>query len=249
MKTTKQILIILLINLIYPAFGQKIDSIKVILSHRSFNQLDSFLTKINSDENHIFYKKGRNRQIIDSFSEITIKYEEWIADDSLNESFSSCEYLIHIITYSDSIIFLKVYDYINNIQLKTEDTLFYIDTIFIEKLTSLYQKTYGRQISVADLFSEDVIYGETLYRFGFNEYIKSCNIEAIDKMLCSPTTELQIFAIDALFQLKKNGYKPTDTELKLIELIKSKKGQIMYLNSASCNLVDISKITNEFEFK
>lgn len=253
MTTVKAITFGILLTIFFSIFGQKIDSVKTLINQKSYKQLDIFLTKISSANNRIRYNENVNRQIISSFSEISIDLEESFPGKEQNV-YDVYPYNIYLLTSGDRIIFCKMENH--RTSFKTIIEIKFSDTDSIKALQKIYAETFNRTISIDDFFNDDIVYGSGCgivgidpdYRQKLDKIVKSKNTKELDKWLCSPITEIQVYAVDGLFQLNQKGYKLTAKELDLVEIIKNKRGTIRTCSGCIYSTQTISETTNDFKF-
>lgn len=93
---------------------------------------------------------------------------------------------------------------------------------------------YKTELNSPDLLNDKIVYGiictnagaEPEYRGKIMALLSKNNIIEIRKWLTSPNVEKQVYAIDAIKLLERNGRKITSDEYAIIKLVKSKKGNL-----------------------
>ena len=230
MRTNPIITFVILLTSI-SCFGQKIDSVKALLNKKSFHALDSYLKRIDSTNRRISYYQEVNRQIINSYTEIVIEFEESFPCKEENV-YNVYPYKIKLLTSGDKIIYCRMENHSISIFTTIEASYTLRDSI--KQLQRFYQTIYKRNISISDFFSDKIVYGYACgfvgtnpkFRVKLDKLVSLKNTKELHKWLTSPITELQVYAIDGFSQLKKAGLCLTPDELELIKLVKSKEGNL-----------------------
>jgi len=236
-------------------FGQKIDTLLALLNQRSYVGVDSFCSRVASKSApfNIIYRTGVNRQIVDSFYEISFEYQE-IQPSRQKGTFDVHPYQVSVITRGDDIIYCKMLNNYHMHYAKTEVHFASVEAIRVLQLA--YKSLYDRSIEVSDLFSDQVVYGSNCgwggddpdYRLKMNKLVETKNINELDGWLRSPVTELQVYAVEGFYQLSQHGFKVNPARQKLIAIIKSKKGTIRTCRGCVYSSRSISYSTWGFKF-
>jgi hypothetical protein len=148
-------------------------------------------------------------------------------------------YRINILATSNKIIY---YDFgekefhgssLDNFSLYIIDS--FRNSILLADLKRDFFNTYRDSLNQQELFNNANVYGSACsvapqkpeMRAENDVIVEIKNVELLTKWLQSTNTERQVYGIDGLYQLKKKGYILTAEQLRLINIIKNKKG---YLN-------------------
>jgi hypothetical protein len=75
------------------------------------------------------------------------------------------------------------------------------------------------------------------------ECVETNDIAMLNEWLRSPVAEIQVYAIDGFSQLRKQGYKLSEEQRRLIKFIKKKKGNINTCSGCLFSSKTISSVT------
>jgi len=101
-----------------------------------------------------------------------------------------------------------------------------------EQMKTDYQNAYSQSLNFDELFETEIVYGnhcgyagmEPEYRVKMNELVESKDTATLVQWLKSATVEVQLYAIDGILTLKKEGLDFDKSVLDLIDLIEKKEG-------------------------
>lgn len=107
-----------------------------------------------------------------------------------------------------------------------------------------------------ELFKENFVYGTNCGyagtapagRLQIDTFVKNKDKESLVKWLQSVNTEKQVYAVDGLHQLKKQGIALTKQELDMIEFVKNKRGTMNTCSGCIYFTEAIGEMTKEFKF-
>lgn len=130
------------------------------------------------------------------------------------------------------------------------------DEVAYANLKKEFKTIFWKEIKEEELFTTDFVYGKNCGIAGMNPTGRINIDKLIDKKdksgilewLKSTITEKQIYAIDALYQLKKCGIELTEKELKMIEFISNKDGSIETCSGCTFYGREIKEVAEQFEF-
>jgi hypothetical protein len=253
MKIRQTFLLCLLSLLVNPVSGKGIDSVRTLLRQKSYSALQSYLDRVVSGSKNISVHHELSRQIVGDYSEMWIRYEESVPDKEPNVS-TIHPFNMFLLLHDDSIIYCRME---NNLYVNLPKTeLDFSDHHAIQGLKNSYYDVYMTSIDVADLFNNSIVYGshcgwggtDPPYRIQLDRLVRNKDIKTLDEWLCSPVAEIQVYAIDGFHQLHKSGYKLNITQLRLISLIKKKKGMINTCSGCMHWSQTISEETKTFVF-
>ena len=102
----------------------------------------------------------------------------------------------------------------------------------LEQFKKDYVNTYSVSLNFDELFETEIVYGnhcgfagmEPEYRVKMNELIESKDTVTLVQWLKSATIEIQLYAIDGILTLKKEGVDFDKQVLDLIDIIEKKEG-------------------------
>lgn len=130
------------------------------------------------------------------------------------------------------------------------------DKIAYTNFKKEFKTIFLAEVNEKELFITDFVYG-TNYgitgmaprgRISINKLIDEKDKSGILAWLKSTITEKQIYAIDAFYQLKSCGMKLTSKELKMIEFVSNKKGNIKTCSGCTFYDREIKEVTQQFKF-
>lgn len=130
------------------------------------------------------------------------------------------------------------------------------DTLLIEELNDSFRTLFHTELNAQDLFSTELVYGEHCGfagtypegRYEIVQFVKNGNREELLKWLKSPNSEKQVYAVDGLFQLYKQGTKPTQEERDIIAFVRHKNGRIQVCHGCMHTKDDIKTVLAKFNF-
>lgn len=101
------------------------------------------------------------------------------------------------------------------------------------QLKTDFLKTYAQPLNFKGLFRTDIVFGNHCgmggykpeYRVKMNKLVKSKDTSTLIQWLKSTTIEIQLYAIEGILTLKKEGIEFEKQVLDLINLIEKKKGR------------------------
>jgi hypothetical protein len=250
----------LLLMVSFVTSGQRIDIIKTILKTKNFKKIESCLKKYKSERKRpveFTYRESLNREIISSFTECAFVFTEFHWDNEGVEGTSE-SYQLNLITFNGQIVYYKIgsgsFDLHSSTISDTKDE--YSNEETLKTLKNQYLNFFNRDLAIEDLFKNDIAYGfgcgiagtPPEQREQLKKLVEQKDIKTLDSWLISPTTELQIYAIDGFFQLKESGYKLTVEELAWINFVKKKRGKAYTCGGCSYMNWPIMKIASKFVF-
>jgi hypothetical protein len=132
----------------------------------------------------------------------------------------------------------------------------YSSTRKMLELKADFKKVYSTDFNEDELFAEGIVYGEGCgfvgqdpeERIKLNNFVTNIDTANLISWLCSTNTEKQVYAVDGFYQLKKKGLKLTDYEIRLLNYIKKKKGDIQTCSGCIYSNETITEMTKDFVF-
>lgn len=240
----KSLLTITILVLTLHASGQSLKEIKQLLADKDFRTFKTYIdtaskkyTTVNPNSNV--------RAIWELKRDLTETYQECVID--ADESFPSEDepnistvqrYRINVLATTKEIIYYDFAEKESNGPSWDDFTLNVTDSfrndILIADLKRDFFKTYNDSINQQELFNNSNVYGSACsivgqkpeMRVENDAIVVNKNIKMLTKWLKSTNAERQVYGIDGLYQLKKKGYKLTAEQLRLINIIKNKKGNL-----------------------
>jgi hypothetical protein len=235
--------IISLFVLTLQSSGQALVEIKQLLEKKDFKTFENYITK--SAKKYSRVNPYSNVRVIWQLkSNLTPLYQECVVDvdesfpDKDDSAISTVErYRINILTSAKEIIYYDFSEKVNRTASWFDFSLNVLDSFRNEnlliELDKNYLETYKTSLNRNELFIDTCVYGSSCnlgqtpeLREELNTFIENKDIIKINNWLTSQIAEKQVYAIDALYQLRKKGYKFTSEQKRLIEIISEKKDYI-----------------------
>jgi hypothetical protein len=202
-----------------------------------------------------------SREITNKFQEAVFYIENNVPIKGNSSIFTVYTYRVALITYGKEIVHYNFTEKKNK-QING-DWVPYLATIKVysnkrkmQVLKEDFKKMYSTDFNEDELFTEGIVYGEGCgfavqdpeERIQLNSFVTNMDTTSLKVWLGSTNTEKQVYAVDGFFQLKKKGLKLTDYEIRLINFIKSKKGDIQTCSGCLYSNETIIEMTKDFVF-
>lgn len=177
------------------------------------------------------------REIINDYFEQMIELKKEVQDANSSGIHTVYTYKIKLIKKkSGDIAYYKVIK-LENVKLNekwvpTEILLKENSNSKLEELKTDYKKIYSQPLNFSGLFENKIVFGshcgivgiKPKYRVEMNKLVESKDTLTLIKWLKSATVEIQLYAIDGILTLKKEGLVFDKSLLNLIDLIEKKEG-------------------------
>ena len=248
-----------------PSVAQTFSEVKQHLADKDFAAIEKIVNKLPSK-----YAIGDTpyaltgqwiiwRDITPKFQEAVIELEDSYAVENKKGSRTISEYKLWILATNTDIInyrlakkqmsFSKA-DRKTDIEWQPTDS--FTNLVMLDSLKSSFKRTYNVALREDDLNADENIVG---FGCGYSgeapelmlqliNILDKKDYEEVDSWLRSANIEKQVYAIIALYNLKKSGRKLTEEQKRLIEVIKSKRGKVKVCRGCSKsndNIGDIVK--------
>jgi hypothetical protein len=256
----KLLLTITVLFLTLQVSGQSLQKIKQLLADKNFVAFKAYID-IASKKYSRVNPDSKVRAIWELERDLTATFQECVVDadesfpDEDEPNISTVErYRIKIIATSKEIIY---YDFakkesngVSWFDFRLNITDSFRNEILISELKKDFFENYNDSINQKELFNDSNVYGFACSIVGLKPkmreendlIVKNKNIQQLTMWLKSTNTEKQVYGIDGLFQLKKKGYKLTEEQIRLIKIIKNKKGSLNICNGCIYSSDNISNI-------
>ena len=259
----KVLLSITVLLLTLQASGQSLKEIKQLLAAKDFIAFKTYIDTASKKYTRV-NPNSKVRAIWELKRDLTATFQECVID--ADESFPSEDepnistvrrYRINVLATSKEIIYYDFAEKESNSASWDDFTLNITDSfrndILLADLKKNFFNTYNNSINQQELFNNSNVYGSACSIVGQKPkmreendvIVENKNIQLLTKWLKSTNTERQVYGIDGLYQLKKKGYKLTAEQLRLINIIKNKKGS---LNICRGCIYSTDKISNIVKF-
>ncbi len=245
------LLFIIVVLLSLTAVGQKpiIDTIQNLVNKGSYAELDSFISYCHGFKGTEYACSKTSRTIIDSFDASGFSLESF-SRKRMDRSLS-----IVTIECSGQIAYAEL-NIVPDDNKPPKQIMKYSNKQLLDALFADYQKTYNTNLNIDTLFNWGMEYGhgcglagiELEYAKKLKAILKSNSMAELDIWLRSPILEIQIYALNGFNQLKQKGYALTPDELRLINIIKSKKGTITTCQGCIVSKTNVEDVIKNFKF-
>jgi hypothetical protein len=243
------------------ANGQVENDIRKSLSAGYLKEFNILMDSLYKLKRPIQVYRKTDRELVNGFREMVFQVERSVP--KANNRFISTVYTFRLnllVTDSDFVFYDFSEEKGRIIKGKTVTSY---PTIIKYKNDSLYNllkaefnKSYNSNLNVSELFIEPPVYGTLCGRTAtppaertkINNLVKTKNKAELLKWLKSTITEKQIYAIDGLYQLKRQGMKFSAEELKCIKNVLNKKGYAYTCSGCIYGQECIAELVKEFKF-
>jgi len=242
-------------------FAQAQNDIIEVLKTKDFVEFENLYFNLTKQKTNLRSRLISIRDLTHNYQEGILIFETSKPIKSNTENSSLYTYKLNIITTKTEIIFYELSDRkhkkVNN---NWEPYFEIIDNFKNEaaynNFKTDFKSIFLTEINDDELFTFDFVYGESCGiggldpkgRIKINKLIDKKDKSEILKWLKSTITEKQIYAIDALYQLKNCGIELTEEELKIVEFVSNKNGSIETCSGCSFYGRGIKEVAEQFEF-
>ncbi|WP_139959916.1 hypothetical protein [Flavicella sediminum] len=237
------------------------NDVKKVLETKDFVQFEKLTTNLTNRQKNIrsYWKSIRN--LTYNYQEGVFFFEKSVPIKDKPGNSSVYTYRVRLITTKTEITF---YELTEKKYKKTQGNWepyyeiidIFKDEVAYENFRKEFKTIFSTEINEEELFTTDFVYGTSCGiagmnprgRININKLIDKKDKSGVLEWLKSTITEKQIYAIDALYQLKNYGIELTNEELKIVEFISNKDGNIE--TCSGCSFYDrvIKDVTEQFEF-
>lgn len=241
--------------------GQIQDDVLRVLESRNFTAFKEFSDSLSNPEKRIRSYWELLRDLAPNFQEGIFVIEKSVPDETDPNVSSTFLFKVKMIVTKTQIVsyelseqkYRKVADqwesYDDPIARFRDEPLF-------EDLKYSFMALFHAELNEKDLFSNELVYGEHCGfagtypegRYQIIQFVKNGNKEELLKWLQSANSEKQVYAVDGLFQLYKQGMKPTEEELKMIAFVMHKSGNIRVCHGCMHTKDEIKTVLAKFNF-
>jgi hypothetical protein len=258
--TMKVLLTITVLVLALQASGQSLKEIKQLLAGKDFVAFKAYIdaaskkyTKVNPNSTlrAIWELK---RDITPTFQECVIDAEKSFPSEAGSNISRVLRYRINVLATAKEIIYYDFAEKKSNGPTWDDFTLNVTDSfrndILLAGLRRDFFNTYNDSINQQELFNDSNVYGSACSIVGQKPEMREVNdvlvenkdVQLLTRWLRSTNAEKQVYGVDGLYQLKKKGYKLTAEQLRLIDIIKNKKGNLNICRGCIYSSAKISSI-------
>ena len=267
----KQILFLLLITLSscfqesnpINSFSQDENNIVKACENFNYTKLKNNLElyKNKSNEKIKFYWEIKlEREIIDEYQEQIILFWKEVQNENNKYISAITTYKIRLLKKNNEILFYKIsetnnmFDTGENVK---ERFVFKNSTNKLQNFKDAYRETYKTELDFKQLFETKIVYGDkcrivgmnTIFRTKLNKLVKEKDTETLIKWLKSPTTEIQLYAIDGILELKNKGREFDKKIDVLITIVENKKGSANICSGCNYWNRNITEIVTQIKNK
>ena len=259
----KKLIAFLIISIFWTSnvLAQVQNDVKKVLETKDFVQFKKLTISLNDRKKNISVHWKSIRDLTYNYKEGIFFFEESVPIKDKPGNSHVYTYRVRIITTNTEIVFYELAEEKNKkVKGKWEPYFKIIDTYKDEVDYANFKKEFETifltKINEEELFTTDFVYGSNCGiagmnpsgRININKLIDKKDKSGILEWLKSTITEKQIYAIDALYQLKNCGIELTENELKMVEFVSNKDGSIETCSGCSFYGRGIKEVTEQFEF-
>jgi len=259
----KKLIAYLIISVFWTSnvLAQVQNDVKKVLETKDFTQFEKLSINLTDRKKNIRSHWKSIRDLTYNHQEGTFFFEKSVPIKDKPGNSSVYTYRVRLITTKSEITFYELTEKKNK-KVKGNWEPYYeiIDTfkdeVAYENFKKEFKTIFSTEINEEELFTTDFVYGTNCGiagmnprgRININKLIDKKDKSGILEWLKSTITEKQIYAIDALYQLKNCGIKLTDEELKMVEFVSNKDGSIETCSGCTFYGRGIKEVTEQFEF-
>lgn len=255
-------LLAILIGLLWTSslHGQVENEVKKILEKKDFVAFKIYSDNLFSNEKRIISHWESLRDLTTNFQEGVFIFEKSVPD-SENPAISSVyTFRVTIIASKTKIAYYELSEKKNkkvgSVWKPYYETIDkFKDSVAYNNLKSEFESIFKTDWDEKDLFVTDVFYGshcgmvgtDPIQRHQIDNWILNKNKMEILNWLKSTNLEKQIYAIDGLTELRKEGIELTDNELSIMKFVINKKGTIFTCSGGITAQKNIKEVTSKYE--
>ncbi len=248
----KLLFIILGLVLSNITIGQTLDRLISFCNLKDYTHLYKMIDSLR--ESRVRAGVEIDREIVDNYYETIFYYEEFFKIKENPNVYDVYPYEIKLLSKFGKIIYCN---FICNRNKNNPDTLvYYTDSVEFQKMKIKYNEIYNYSIEISQFFDKSVVYGHNCGIVGtqpeprekIEEFIRTNDIAKINEWLQSPTVELQVYACEALFRMKENGFSLGKEQMRMIMEIINKNGEIRVCGGCIYSNEKISYACKDFKF-
>lgn len=228
------------------AFTQEEEKLSGLFQNFDYQEVENGLNsfeKIATEKTKYKWRTNIERELVNNFFEQIIQFTKSVRSDE-NKSVSTLyKYNLKLIKKQNGKIALYKLYRLKNVKVNgkwtpTEIIVKEGSNKIMKELESEFLRVYSYPLNYNELFETNIVYGDVCGRVrGIPEYrgkletlIKSKDSKNLVKWLKSTVTEIQLYAIDGILTLKKQGIVFNKEVLKLVDVISKKKGEVYTCN-------------------
>ena len=183
------------------------------------------LVALSTEEVKYEWLTSLEREIVNGFFEQVFEITKLVRDSENHAIHTVYTYTVELIYRSGTIRYYRISPKDNS---KGEGKN------GLEALFSSYLQVYSIRLHLHDLFETEIVFGnhcgsyasKPVYREEMETLIEKEDLSGLINWLKSPKTELQLYAIEGLLKLQKNGVTISTEILDLIEIVSNKEGNV-----------------------
>ncbi|MFT5819354.1 MAG: hypothetical protein ACI8ZM_000577 [Crocinitomix sp.] len=242
----KTILLLCVFTTFY-GFSQHVSQgLKTVLSTFDYLKFEAYTEQVQDsfikDEYYVIEDYIIYRDIFNQYQETYVQFQESYLKDPFEEKYETNLYNVKIISRCDTILFYEIAKQEshkdNNGKWKRTETTEATKTDLkrYKKFTEEYEEVFHTSFDITDLFTDDsrILYGFSCglgggllsLRKELNSFIKTKDTVAILDWLSCARPVFQLYAIDGVLTLKKQGINFEPYVYNMIQIIAAKNGAV-----------------------
>lgn len=243
------------------SWAQIQNEVNEVLEKKNFPEFETFTLNLKKNDNRRRCYWENIRQVTPSYREGTFIFEESFPKPNKPNNFSVYRYRVILITTDTDIIFYELSKIVHKKNAGYWDEDYELLHSFknefeYQTFKEEFQSLFLTEINESELFTSEFVYGRSCSIAGLapkgrvliTKLIENKDKVEIIKWLQSTITEKQIYALEALYELKNCGITLTQAEYKMIKFVINKKGSMSVCSGCIYSKESISNVTEEFNF-
>lgn len=237
-------------------YGQIQNDVKKVLASLDFVEFKMYADNLSNGNNSLSSHWESLRDLTSDFQEGVFFFEKSVPDKENPAISSVYTFRVTLVATKTTIVYFELSEEKN--KKVGNEWKPYFDPIEIFKdeksfdnLKASFKSVFNSELNESGLFVTDFVYGEAcgfvgtdpIGRQKINEWVLEKDKNKLLRWLTSTNTEKQVYAVDGLLQLKKEGGLMTDYEIKIINFIIHKKGTMFFCSGDSYWYQDITEVT------
>ncbi|WP_272151055.1 hypothetical protein [Tenacibaculum aiptasiae] len=237
----KRIIYIILLTFSFTGvFAQEEEKLYTFCKNFRYQEIEDGLNDFQKKSTNKIKYQWQNlleRELVNDFFEQNIKFTKSVKIEGTTSNYTLYNYNLKLIKKKDGKIAFYKLIRLKNIKSKEkwipkEIILSQNSNQMMRKLESKFEEVYSYPLNHNELFESEIVYGRVCghvrgtpeYRRKLTRLIKLKDTKSLVKWLKSTVVEIQLYAIDGILTLKKDGVIFDKSVFKLIDIISNKKG-------------------------
>ncbi len=221
-------------------FAQEEEKLHTYCQNFKYQEIEDCLNdfqKKSTDKIKYKWRTVLERELVNDFFEQDIKFTKTVKKEETVLNYTVYNYNLKLIKKKGGDIAFYKLTRLKNVKsngewIPKEMVLSENSNKMMRELESAFEKVYSQPLNHNELFESGIVYGRICgrvrgvpgYRGKLNQLLNSKDSEELVKWLKSTVVEIQLYAIDGILTLRKDGVVFDKSIFKLIDIIGNKKG-------------------------